>query len=128
MQNPSGINPTEYNVLVKQHDIGEKIGSVYIADTTKDRKQAMATRATLVAVSPLAFSYDRWPEGTRLPEVGDTVIITKAAGVSVEGEDGATYRLIKDKDIAAVVGVSGYTVADLNAEIVALNVEAQDGR
>lgn len=103
--NPSGISPTEYNVLVKKHEVQKKIGSIVLADDTIDRKQAMATKATIVAVSPLAFTYERWPEGARQPQVGDTVYFTKAAGVDVEGVDGETYRLLKDKDIGAILNV-----------------------
>lgn len=135
-ENPSGIWPTEYNVLVKPDEIDEKIGNIIMADETRDRKQAMATRGTLVAVSDLAFTYESWPEGARIPQVGDTVIITKAAGVAVDGEDGETYRLLKDKDVAAVVDVNQQPPkpyydydrrAALDADIAEANREAADG-
>lgn len=128
MQNTSGISPTEYNVLVKRHEVETTTkGGIVLADSTLDRKNAMATKGTLIAVSPLAFTYERWPEGARIPAAGDTVVITKAAGVDVEGEDGETYRLLKDKDIAAVVTPLHNTVAGLEADIARENAEAAHG-
>ncbi|KCZ47769.1 hypothetical protein [Hyphomonas sp. CY54-11-8] len=124
MQNTSGISPTEYNVLVHRHEVETTTkGGIVLADTTLDRKQAMATKGTLIDVSPLAFTYERWPEGTRKPQIGDTVVITKAAGVDVEGEDGKTYRLLKDKDIAAVILPAHNTIAGLEADIAEANAE-----
>lgn len=124
MANTSGISPTEYNVIVKVMEIEEKSkGGIILADDTKARRQAMATRAELVAVSPLAFTYENWPEGSVPPKVGDTVIITKAAGVEVEGLDGKVYKMLKDKDIGAVLRDR---LADLDADIATLNKEASD--
>ena len=128
MMNLSGIEPTEYNVLVDVHEIEDKVGSILLADDTKTRKQAMATKGTLVAVSPLAFTYETWPEGARVPQVGDTVVMTKAAGVMVEGADGKEYRLLKDKDIAAVMETNSFAmrVVDLDKDIATLNAEARN--
>jgi len=124
MASTSGINPTEYNVLVEPEKVEESSrGGVLLAASTLDRKQAFAIRGKLMAVSPLAFSYEVWPEGTRRPQIGDTVIMTKAAGVIVEGLDGKEYRLLKDKDIAAVLGGFEARLADLDSEIASLNKE-----
>ena len=126
--NPSGISPTEYNVLVKPEKIDDKTkGGVLLADTTLDRKQAFMTKGVLVAVSPLAFTYERFPEGHPPPKVGDTVIFTKAAGVSVEGVDGAEYKLLKDKDIGAVITPVLRSLKELDADILSLNREAANG-
>lgn len=126
--NPSGIHPTEYNVLVKPEKVEQRTaGGIIKADTTLDRQQAFETRGVLVAVSPLAFTYEQWPLGTRLPRVGDRVITTKAAGVVVKGEDGQDYRLLKDKDICAIIEDGPARLADLDADIRALNKEAAHG-
>lgn len=119
--NTSGIDPTEFNVLVLPDAVGDKIGSFYIPDEVKDRKQAMATKGTMVAVSPLAFTYENWPEGARKPREGDSVIIAKGSGVLVEGADGQSYRLVKDKDICAVVRDR---LKSLDADIAEANREA----
>lgn len=125
MANLSGINPIEYNVLVKVIEVEETSkGGIILADTTKARKQAMATRAELVAKSPFAFSYERWPEDEAPPEPGQMVIITKAAGVEVEGLDGEIYRMLKDKDVGAVIGGFDARLAELDREIKTLNKEA----
>ena len=124
MASTSGINPTEYNVLVEPEKVEEKSrGGILLSDATLDRKQAFAVRGKLLAVSPLAFTYERWPEGTRKPQVGDTVIMTKAAGVMVEGLDGKEYRLLKDKDVAATLGDIAARHADLDRDIAEANRE-----
>lgn len=127
MTNQSGISPTEYNVLVKPEKVEEKTaGGVIMVDTTLDRKQAFETRGVLIAVSPLAFTYETWPEGTRIPQVGDRVITTKAAGVVVKGEDGEDYRLLKDKDICAVVEDMAAKLKALDEDIADANKEVDE--
>lgn len=98
-----GLLPTEFNVLVLPAPVDEKIGSIILAEKTKTADEAAQTRGRLVAVSPLAFCYENWPEGSRRPEVGDVVIFGKYAGVLIEGTDKREYRAIKDKDVAAIV-------------------------
>lgn len=102
-ENATGILPTEYKVLVKPKDIEEKVGSIYIPEQVKDRDQHAQIEGDLVAISPLAFSYDGWPDGARKPQVGDRVFYAKYSGAEVEGKDGKKYRLINDKDIGAVL-------------------------
>jgi chaperonin GroES len=119
--NFSGIEPTEFNCLVQPEDVGDKIGNILIADETKERKQATATRGTLIAVSPVAFTYEEWPKGATPPRVGDTVIIAKGSGVLVEGLDGKMYRLVKDKDVCAVIRDR---LKALDADIAEANREA----
>lgn len=119
--NTSGIEPTEFNCLVQPEEIGDKIGSIMLADETKDRHQAMATKGRLVAASPLAFTYEDWPKEARKPQIGDTVIIAKGAGVLVEGLDGKKYRLVKDKDVCAIIRSK---LASLDADIAEANKEA----
>lgn len=104
MKNPSGINPTEFRVLVKP-DSAEQItkGGIIIPDQAKDREQYAAMKGTLIAASPVAFTYAEWPEGTPLPKPGDKVLYEKYAGALVKGNDGQEYRVINDKDIHAVL-------------------------
>lgn len=126
--NTSGIHPTEYNVLVKPEKVEQKTaGGIIKADSVVDRQQAFETRGVLVAVSPLAFTYETWPEGTRIPRVGDRVITTKAAGVVVKGEDGQDYRLLKDKDICAIIDDMRAKLDALDADIAEANREAVNG-
>lgn len=101
-ENPSGIWPTEFNVLVLQKKTEDKIGSIFLPDTSKEREQYAEMEGTLIAASPLAFTFERWPEGARKPHPGDKVIIAKYSGTRVVGKDGQTYLLTKDKDISAI--------------------------
>lgn len=100
--NPSGIYPTEFNVLVKQKEVAEKIGSIFVPIDKMEKDKFAEMEGTLIAVSPLAFSYERWPEEARKPAPGDKVIIAQYSGVRVKGKDGQEYLLTKDKDITAL--------------------------
>lgn len=106
-ENPCGIIPTGYHLVVLPEQIAEKTrGGIYIPDERRDRMQQVTTSATVIAVAPLAFTYNDkagsyprsgWPG--HIAETGDRVILAKAAGLEIEGRDGLKYRLINDKDV-----------------------------
>lgn len=100
--NQSGILPTEYKCLVAPKEIGDKIGNIFIPNESKDREQFAQMEGTLVACSPLAFTYDNWNNASP-PKPGDRVLFAKFAGAKIVGKDGKEYRLVNDKDIAAVL-------------------------
>lgn len=104
MKNESGILPTEYKVLILPKEIEAKSkGGIIIPDQVKERDHFAQMEGTLVAVSPLAFSYDNW-NGYDPPKVGDRVLFAKFAGAVVTSHrDGKDYRIVNDKDIAAVL-------------------------
>lgn len=104
-ENPSGINPTEYKVLILPKAVDAKTsGGIIIPDSTKDRDQFAQMEGTLIAASPLAFSYDGWAGHEHAkPKPGDRVLFAKFSGAVVTGKDGVDYRLANDKDIAAVL-------------------------
>lgn len=109
--NLTGIRPTQFQVLVSpKKDTGEiklKGGhTLYKPDETKERDEHASDEGVLLDVSPLAFTYEQWPEGARKPQAGDTVIFARYAGKAVKGNDGQDYRLMNDKDILAVREVS----------------------
>ena len=103
-QNPSGINPTEYKILVLPSKVEEKTkGGIILPDDSKDNKQHAQQEGTLIAASPLAFTYDNWND-QKPPQIGDRVLFAKYAGAVVVGwKDGVSYRLINDKDLTAVL-------------------------
>ena len=69
MDNPSGITPTEYKVLIDPIEVEEKTaGGIFIPDEIKDRDQFAQQKGRILATSPLAFTYDEWPEGAERPE------------------------------------------------------------
>ena len=107
MTNNSGVYPTEYNVLIEPKKVDEKSkGGIIIPDMAKDQQQFAATEGVLVAVSPLAFTYaseSEWGEYADRPVPGDRVIFAKYSGTVIKGADGIDYRLIKDKDVVAVL-------------------------
>lgn len=99
-----GIAPVEYNVLIIQEAVEEKtMGGIILPDKVKDTDQAAQQRGRLVAASPLAFNYDNYPVDAVKPRVGDVIWFAKYSGAKIEGKDGKTYILTKDKDIGAVV-------------------------
>ena len=102
-----GLRPVEYNVIIAPEEVETVTkGGIIIADITKDADQLAQVRGLLVDVSPLGFNYDNWPEeaADMRPKAGDHVLYAKyAAGIDFTGDDGRKYRMIKDKDVAAVI-------------------------
>lgn len=103
MPNESGIAPVEYNVVVRMDPIEEKTASgLYLPQSKTDRDELAADEGTIVAVSPHAFSYADWPEGTQPPQVGDRILMAQFDG-RIWKRGANTYRLIKDKSVIAVI-------------------------
>lgn len=101
MKNTSGIEPLAFNVLVRPDKVEQKTaGGIFIPDQVNERDQFAQQRGVVVAVSPVAFSYETWPQGARLPQPGDRVVWAKYAGMQLTGRDSEIYRLIEDKQIA----------------------------
>lgn len=107
MKNTSQISPTEYKVLIAPIVVDEKTkGGIILPDEHKDREQFAQMQGTLIAVSPLAFTYAdeaAWGDAQK-PKPGDKVMFAKFAGAAVKGMDGKDYRIVNDKDIAAIIG------------------------
>ena len=102
--NDSGIHPMEFNVLVFPSEVEAKTkGGIILADETKEKEGFGRMEGTLVASSPVAFTYADWPEGTQPPQVGQTVVFSKYQATEVTGRDGRKYWLMKDKSIAAIL-------------------------
>lgn len=105
--NAAGIVPVEFKVVVRPKVAEEtftlKSGvKLFKPIETKEQEQAATMEGELVAVSPLAFSYDEWPAGFDKPQVGELVIFARYAGSIVMGDDGSELRIVSDKDIMAV--------------------------
>jgi co-chaperonin GroES (HSP10) len=100
----ANIDPMEFQVLVA---MAEKqavtAGGIMLPESSRDREEWGSDHARLLAVSPVAFTYANWPEGTRLPQVGDVVFLGKYPGDEVIGRDGRKYRLCSDREIKAVI-------------------------
>jgi co-chaperonin GroES (HSP10) len=78
-------------------------GGIIKPDALVDQEQGGAIEATVIAMSPLAFTYE---DGAKdmAPSIGDRVIIARYKGARVDGLDGVEYHLINDKDILARKG------------------------
>lgn len=98
-----GMEPVEYNLIIAPAEQKERIGSILLADESREKLAIAKQVGRIVAASPLAFTYDAWPEGSRPPLLGDVVWFGRYAGKEYEGPDGRTYRIIKDKDIGAII-------------------------
>lgn len=103
--NNAGVVPYEYKVLVKvkpsnKNEHGEEVtqGGIVIARQTTERDEMAKIEAIFIDAGGNAF--DDWKGKHPVP--GETVIIAKYAGMLCEGNDGEEYRLINDKDIAAM--------------------------
>lgn len=100
-----GIRPIEYNVIVApapSTEVEGKIGSIFIPDEAKETLDLAMQVGRVIAQSPLAYDYAKWPADTK-PQVGQIVWFARYAGKEFEGADGKTYRILKDKDIGAVI-------------------------
>jgi len=92
----------EFNVVVEVDAPPDRIGSILLPPSVADKERLQADEGWLVRISPLAFSYDDWPEGSRKPVVGDRVLIGRYTGITRE-KDGVMWRILKDKDVIAVI-------------------------
>jgi chaperonin GroES len=105
MMNVTGIQPTEFKVLIEPKEIETKTaGGIILADMTKDHEKYATIQGTILAVSHLAFTYaaaEEW--GDMKPKPGDRVIFAKYAGVRHKAKDGKEYLLVNDKDIVATI-------------------------
>jgi len=103
-----GIEPTEYNVLIAPARAAKTIGKLGIliaADEIRDTNEMAMQVGRIVAASPLAFNYDSgWPDPSQKPKVGDLVWYARYAGALIEEAfDGQMYRMVKDKDVSAIL-------------------------
>lgn len=101
MNNPSGLVPMEFNVLLKKIEVEQRTkGGLFIPEEHRERLQWREQRAKVISVSPSAFTFDG--KAPRV-EPGDEVIIARNAGGEVTGLDGETYHIVKDQDVIARV-------------------------
>lgn len=103
-----GLEPTEYNVIVAPARVAKTVGQAAALLAPDDYVESMEMAmqvGRIVKMSPLAFNYDAWTEAAdKKPKVGDVVWYARYAGALIEAAfDGQMYRMIKDKDIAAVI-------------------------
>lgn len=114
--NDTGIVPTEFKVLVQPDESETQIkarrSNIMVPDAYAAMYAHGSVTGKIIAMSPAAFSYHDWPETARLPVVGDRIVFARYAGMLVQGkpvlnerghEEPREFRLLNDKDIAAVL-------------------------
>ncbi len=110
VRNDSGLVPVEFMVVVELDPAEEKTaGGIILTKQTVEADEISAQQGVLVAASPLAFTYEHWPEGSRKPEIGDRVLFRKYAGgqggifrKTVHGA-GKRWRIMNDRDVLAIM-------------------------
>lgn len=96
-----GIRPLEYYVLIAPEKTEERTaGGIYIPQAKRETDEIATQRGRVVALSPLAWSFA--DGGEHRAEIGQVVLFGRYAGSLIEGVDGQTYRLCRDKDVAGV--------------------------
>jgi co-chaperonin GroES (HSP10) len=103
VHNTSGIIPTEYKILVLPDDVPERTaGGILVPIWARDQRQGACQTGVVVDMADEAFSF---VEGctTRSPRIGERVAYTKYAGMTIVGRDEKTYKLMNDKDVAAIL-------------------------
>lgn len=97
------IRMMEFNVLVDQDKTEEKTaGGLYLSQDVQERGKHQQTFGTIIDVAPLAFNEDIWPPDMERPKPGDRVMFAQHAGTFAKF-DGKEYRVIKDRDVVAVI-------------------------
>jgi co-chaperonin GroES (HSP10) len=103
--------PMEFNVIIELDEIEDKTaGGIYLNPERVERMRLEAVEGALIALSPLAFTYDEWPANAYKPQVGDRVFFARYAGILTE-RDKRWVRVVKDKDVVAVVQPSAKLAA-----------------
>ena len=97
------------DAIVVQVEQTERVtkGGIVIPETDAKKRDLAATKATVIAIGPLAFKeelrHDKEFGGNpRVPVVGDTILMGKYAGYDINVGD-EKYRVIWDNDIAAIL-------------------------
>ena len=91
-----------FDVTILQAEPEDRVGSIIIAESTKEDEKHASVRALIVAISPTAFRNQDWDAtGLPLPYKAGDVVITKRypASVDVVGRDGRKYKIVKDEEI-----------------------------
>jgi co-chaperonin GroES (HSP10) len=95
----------EFNIVVELDPTEEKTaGGIILPIEKVERDKLGAEEGTLIAVSPLAFSYaspSEWGDHEK-PRIGDRVMVKRYDGVLRE-KDGKSYRIVPDKSLVAVI-------------------------
>lgn len=97
-----GIKPLEYYVLIAPEVIEEKTaGGIFLPTQKRETDEIATQKGRIIAQSPLAWTFADGDD--HRAKVGDAVLFGRYAGSLIEGLDGKTYRLCRDKDVAGIL-------------------------
>ena len=100
--NPSGIQPVDDRVLVAPTKIDRMTaGGIALPETVAEQEEVGHIKGTIVAMGAQAFEDIESPD--QRPAVCAIVAMARYAGYLMQGKDGEEYRLVNDRDIAAVL-------------------------
>jgi co-chaperonin GroES (HSP10) len=104
--NETGIVPTEYKVLVElMEEQAQTKGGLFLPPSTLDKQEMAREIGIFKAAGAMAFNMNDptstpWPV---YPKEGDHVYFDRYAGTIIKIKDGKKYRLLNDKNIAAII-------------------------
>lgn len=99
------IEPQANYVLIRQDEVEEKVGSIILADQTREADMFSTMTGVLYKKGELSWTYgtpgtDGFYELKIRPDCGDRVMFRKyAGGHMIEGKDGQQYRLMEWTDV-----------------------------
>ena len=100
MENKSGFTPIGRKCIVFPDPVKTKTaGGIELPGTVVDKQKWQTTKATLIAHGGDAFCN----LSGEIPEPGDRVYVSVAAGIFHIGPDKAEYRIVWDDDIAGIL-------------------------
>lgn len=99
--NESGITPVGISILVLPDAVEQTTESGIVLSTHEQhsREEMGQTDGEVIAIAEFAYFDEKKPRC----KVGDRVIMAKYAGMVRVGNDGLTYRLIKDDDVVGIL-------------------------
>jgi len=104
LTNTSGIKPLEYRILVLPKEVETKTaGGIILPDDKMEKDGFQRREGILVDMSPMAFTFPDWPADQPKPKVGDRVMFARYQADEVKGKDGATYWIMADRAVMALI-------------------------
>jgi len=94
--------PAGYRILIAIPPRDDKIGSIYLPDSLKDKEQTASIVGCVMRLGPDAYlDQDKYPSGPWCT-VGDWVVFRAYSGTRIK-IDGQEFRLINDDTVEGVV-------------------------
>lgn len=101
--NQSGVDPLDLRVVVKPDPAEERIGSIILPESEKDKQKWAMTKGVLIAAGVNAFAEARRNPSFGVPVPGTRVMFGKYAGTTFKGADGEDYTIMNDEDVVGLL-------------------------